>query len=912
MLGEWLSRIRFFFAGRSRAEVDDEIQFHIERQVETYLAAGMSPAEARRQAAICFGGRERAREQCREQRPSWSIESLWRDIRYGVRGLLRSPGFTAVAVLTLALAIGANSTIFSLLSQALLRALPVQDPDQLVVLSFAGDAPGHHHSEGGNTPGHQHEFSYPMYRDLRDRNSVLSGLIASAAVGVGAVWNNRAEPVLAEMVTGNYFDTLGVRPAVGRLFVSGDETADGANPLAVLNFDYWKSHLAEAQVEGKTLLINGTPFTILGVTAPGFHSVVFGRLPDVYVPMTMQRTVQPEWNYLADRKAYWINLTGRLRPGMKRTQAEASINQLYLAVRRTEIPLLVDQTPKDLQQFIDKAHLNLEAGASGFSPFREDARLPLTIMMGMALLVVGMAVVNVASLLLVRAATRVREFSMRYALGATSGQILRQLLTEGLLLGMLGAAAGLLLAPPALNALIHWMSGTTEGRVPFSGSLDWRVMGFTIAATLAASLVFSLAPAVQLWNPRLAEALKQQTDSGRGSSLRFRRTCVALQIGFSLLLIVGAGLFVRTIQNLHNVDPGFATDHVLAFTLDPQMAGYMPATVNAVEQRVIDAVAALPGVRGVAATNDADLRGDDREGDVLVDQDSNHPRPEDKEFDIELPWVSNGYLQTLGVPLVAGRYFTAADTATSQKVAIVNESFVRHYFPSNSAALGHHVCRPHRAATDAVIVGVVKDVKHSSLREPAIATEYTLFLQAEHPGGLMFYVRTWQAPQAAANSVRAAIANIDTKLIVGDLSTLDDQIEDNLLSERTVALLAGTFGGLATLLAGIGLYGILAYSTAQRTREIGIRMALGAKRGAVVRLILRDVLILAGWAVAVTIPVTILVTRAVRSQLFGVSAADPVVYAAGILLIGLVAVTAGLIPSRRAATVDPARALRTE
>jgi predicted permease len=912
MLVELFSRIRFFFSVHSRAEVDEEIQFHVERQMEANLAVGMSPAEARRQAAIHFGGRQRTREQCREQRPSWSAESLGRDIRYGIRALMHNPGFAAVAVLTLALAIGANATIFSLLSQALLGALPVQDPDRLVVLSFGGGAPGHHQSEGGNTAGHQHEFTYPMYRDLRDRNTVLSGLIASASAGVGLVWNNHAEPVSAEMVTGNYFETLGVRPAVGRVFVASDEATEGADPVAVLNFDYWKSHLAEAPVEGKTLLINGSPFTILGVAAPGFHSMVWGRLPAVYVPITMQHTVEPEWTYLNDRKGYWIDLAGRLRPGISRSQAEASMNQLYLALRRTEIPLLSEQTPKDIAEFLDKAHLNLEAGAAGFSPFREDAKLPLTIMMGMALLVVAMAVVNVASLLLVRAATRVREFSMRYALGATRGQILRQLLTEGLLLGMAGAAAGVLLAPPALRALIHWMSGETANRVPFSGSIDWRVLSFTIATTVAASLTFSLAPAVQFWNPRLAEALKQQTDSGRGGSLRFRRTCVALQIGFSLLLIVGAGLFVRTIQNLHNVDPGFATDHVLAFTLDPQMAGYAPATVLPVEQRVIDAVAALPGVRGVAATNDADLRGDDREGDVVVDQDCSHPRPDDKEFDIELPWVSNGYLQALGVPLVAGRYFTSADTATSQKVAIVNESFVRHYFASNTAALGHRVCRPGRAATEAVIVGVVKDVKHTSMRDPVMAMNYTLFSQAERPGGLWYYVRTWQPPQAAANSIRAAIASIDTKLIVGNVSTLDAQIDDNLLSERTIALLAGTFGGLATLLAGIGLYGILAYSTAQRTREIGIRMALGAKRGTVVGLILRDVLILAGWAVAITIPIAVLVTRAIRSQLFGVSVADPAVYAAGILLIGLVAVVAGLIPSRRAASVDPARALRTE
>ena len=554
-------------------------------------------------------------------------------------------------------------------------------------------------------------------------------------------------------------------------------------------------------------------------------------------------------------------------------------------------------------------HLNLDAGAKGFSPLRNDVKMPLTIIMGMVLLVVAMAIVNVASLLLVRAATRVREFSMRYALGATSGQILRQLLVEGMLLGFAGAAMGLLLAPQALRLLIRFMSGNSTGEPVFSATLDWRVLAFTIAATFTGSLLFSLAPAVQFWNPRLAESLKQQAGTGRSGSLKFRRTCVALQIGFSLLLIVAAGLFVRTIQNLHNVDAGFATDRLLAFDLAPEMAGYAPAAIIPVEQRVLDAIATLPGVKAAGATNDADLRGDDRDGDVVV---SGYTAGPDEEFDVELPWVSDGYLQTLGVPLVTGRYFSASDTATSQKVAIVNESFARHFFGSNGAALGHHVSRPHRPATDAVIVGVVKDVKHTTMRDPAMPTSYTLFSQAEKPAGLTYYVRTWQPPQAAANSIRAAVATIDPKLIVRKLATMNDDIDESLLAERTIALLATAFGILATVLAGIGLYGILAYSTAQRTREIGIRMALGARRATVVDLILREVMILAGWAIGITIPVALLATRAVRSQLFGVSFADPGVYIAGILLIGFVAALAGFIPSRRAATVDPARALRTE
>ncbi|HTX77698.1 MAG TPA: ABC transporter permease [Terracidiphilus sp.] len=910
MIGEWFSRMRFFFTGKRRDEVDEELQFHIDRQVEVNRAAGMSAEEARRQAAIVFGGRERAREQCREQRPSWTLELVLRDVRFAVRGLWRNPGLAVVAVLTLALAISANTTVFSLISQALLQALPVHDPQQLVVLSFSGSYDGHRHSEGGDKPGHIYEFSYPMIRDLAERNTVLSGLSASSPVTVGATWNNRSEAVGAELVSGNYFNVLGVQPAAGRVFSAGDETAPGANPVAVLNFDYWKTHLAEAPVVGRTLLIDATPFTVVGVAAPGFHSAVWGRQPDLYVPVTMQRVLQPEWNYLGDRRAYWLTVVGRLKPGVTAAQASAAINPLYHALREQEFAALKDQSAKERKEFVDAAHLNVDAGAQGFSPERDQVQMPLIILMVMVGLVVLMAVVNVASLLLVRAANRVREFSVRYAMGARGGQIVRQLLCEGMLLGLAGAALGLAIAPELLRLLFTWMAGKTNDIPPFSPSLDWRVFAFTLAATFAGSLIFSLAPAVQFWNPRLADALKQQTGTGLGGSLRFRRTCVALQIGFSLLLLVGAGMFVRTIQNLRNVNPGFETEHLLAFYLAPELSGYPTAGVTPVEQRVLDALAVLPGVRAVGATNDADLVDDDRQGDVYVS--GYRPAP-DEEFDVELPWVSDGYLQTQGVPLVAGRLFQRSDTATSEHVAIVNESFARHFFSNPQAALGHHVGRPDRPKTDAVIVGVVRDVKHSTVRAPAVPTCYTLFTQAETPAGLTFYLRTWQAPETAANGVRAAVANIDPRLILdGGLSTLSDRIDDDIMPERTVALLAAVFGLLAALLAGIGLYGILAYSTAQRTREIGIRMALGARRGTVIGLVLRETLVLAGFAVAATVPLAVAGALAVRSQLFGVSVADPLVYGAGILTIGLVAALAGFLPARRAAAVDPARALRTE
>jgi predicted permease len=636
--------------------------------------------------------------------------------------------------------------------------------------------------------------------------------------------------------------------------------------------------------------------------------MVWDQHPDLYVPITMQPVIMPEWSYLKDHRSAWLNIVGRLRPDETPQHARASLNPLWISLRTREFPLLPDQSAKARQNFLAHSELNVDAGAKGFSPHRDDLRMPLLIMMAMVTLVMAMAVVNVAGLLLVRAAIRVREFSMRFALGATNWQIFRQLLAEGLLLGISSAALGLILAPQALRALIVWMAGRNPDSA-FSAALDWRVLLFTVTAALTASLLFSLAPALQFWNPRLVESLKQQTGTGSGGALQFRRTCVALQIGFSLLLMVGAGLFVRTIQNLRNVNPGFATDHLLTFGLAPEFAGYPPSQIAPVEQRALEAIAALPGVRAAGATNDPDLAGDDIGGDVKV---SGYTPKSDEEYEVELPWVSDHYLQTLGIPLVAGRYFSPADSATATKVIIVNETFARHYFGSPQNALGHHVSRPERPETDSMIVGVVGDAKHDSVRDPGTAMAYRPFVQGEKPVALAFYVRTWQPPDTAAASIRSTIANIDSKLIVNDLTTLSIQIDDTLSSERTIALLASTFGILATLLAGIGLYGILAYATAQRTREIGIRMALGAQRWAMVRLILRETLILAGVAIAVTIPVSIALTRALRGQLFNVSSTDGSVYATAITIIVLVAALAGLVPARRAASIDPARALRTE
>src|SRR5580704_997749 len=697
-----------------------------------------------------------------------AMSSIFGNLRYALRQLRKSPGFTVTALLTLALGIGASTAIFTLFDQALLRSLPVKNPQELVLLRFSGDNVGHVHEQGGDHEGAHPYFSYPMYRDLRDKTSVFDGLIATAAASAGVSWHNSAEAVPTEIVTGNYFDVLGVRPAVGRLFASSDETAPGANPVVVLSFDYWKRRFNEdPTIVGQMVAVNGEAFTVVGVVAPGFDSAVWGDRPRVFIPMTMEKTIAPT-DDLMDRRLIWIKIIGRLPAGRSTKQAEAGLNPLWTSLRDMEFKDLHDQSARAREKFVTTSHMTVADAAKGFSPMREGVEMPLKILMGMVLLVVAMAAVNMASLLLVRAAGRVREFSMRYALGASTRDVVLQLLTEGLLLGVGGAVLGVLLAQPMVRLLIRWLSSTSQDTL-FSAKLNQEILMFALGVTLAVSILFSLAPAVQFMKPNLVDALKQQSGTGSTGSLKFRRSCVALQIGFSLLLLVGAGLFIRTIQNLRSVNAGFPTDHLVKFYLSPEMAGYQGDSVAAVEQRLLEALTALPGVRGVGATNDPELAYDGASGSMDV---AGYTAKPDEDVDAELPWVSQDYFSAMGIPLAAGRGFTKADAAGAQKVSVVNEMFARKYFGSAANALGHHVSRSRRPATDTVIIGVVRDTKHASVRDLPTPTVYRPFVQNDKPTSLTFYIRTWQTPEAASNEIRIAVQRIDGKLIVDDLRTI--------------------------------------------------------------------------------------------------------------------------------------------
>ena len=836
---------------------------------------------------------------------------MLQDLRYAIRQLRKSPAFAIVAVLTLALGIGANTAIFTLLDQALLRELPVSHPEQLVRLQYVGSNEGRISSYGGDSHGY---FSYPMYKDLRDKNEVFDGMLANIEMSVGVQWNNQSDLVSGEIVSGNYFDVLGVKPALGRLFVPADDAAQNGNPVVVLSFNYWNSHFgADPRVINQVLYINGHPFTIIGVAAPNFHSAIAGYTPKLFVPMMTKPLVTPGWNDLDNRRSSWLTLIARLKPGVSPAQAEAAMTPLWRSLRAAELVDIKEKTAQFAKHFVEESRLRVFDERRGFSPLREQIQTPLLIVMAMVGLVALMACVNVSSLLLVRAAARVKEMSVRYAMGAGRWMIVRQLLIEGLLLGLIGGALGLAIAPVVSAFLARQIAGNAATELPFSSHPDVRILLFNFGLAFLVSVLFSLAPALRFLHPDLVSSLKQQTTTGTGAHLRFRRISVAVQIGLSLLLLVGAGLFVRTLQNLKSLNVGFTTDHLVTFGIDPTLGGYLPKEARVVQKQLLDALATQPGVRSVAGTDDPMLSGDDDQSNISFANRENKP---DDSIQVEWSAVTPSYFTTMNIPLAAGRVFTDQDQPGKSKVAIVNAALARKYFGEPRNAVGQLMARGSGTDSkfDIEIVGVVGDTKHAQMRSEIVPTVYRPFFQDEHPqaGFMQYYVRTWQAPEAAETTIRHTVQQTSPKLVIDTMRTMDEQIDDNISNDRLVAMLAVSFGVLATILAAIGLYGVLAYVTAQRTREIGIRMALGAQRMAVMRLVLADVLWLSGIAIVVTLPIAVLLSRTVRSQLYNVSPADPVVLIVGTLMIAVVAMLSALLPARRAATVEPMKALRTE
>ncbi len=836
------------------------------------------------------------------------MQTIWQDLRYGARILLKNPGFTLIVVLTLALGIGANTAIFSLTDQILLRRLPVERPEELVVLRSPGPKTGRVWSDGDNAA----PFSYPMYKALRDRGGdVFSGLLARHAIPLSVAGAGQTERADGELVSGNYFEVLGVRPALGRVFNQEDDRAPGAHPLVVLSHAYWTRRFgADPAILNKTLTVNGTLMTVIGVSREGFRGIQVGQTPDVFIPMMMTAQVAPNQNELDNHKDYWLAVVGRLKPGMTRPQTEEAVRPSYRSILEEELPLMTGFRAETRQRFLDKRIL-LEDGAKGRQILQRDAGKPILILMGMAGLALLIACANVANLLLARGAARQREIAVRMALGAGRWRLMRQFLLESLLLSLMGGAVGLIVAIWTIHGLVAAIP-TSVGALGLSTELDPRLLGFTLALSALTGLLFGVAPAARATRLNLEATLREQGSSASGSlsSVRFRKALVASQIVLTTVLLVGAGLFARSLNNLKRLDLGLRANHLIAFSVAPELNGYSPQRTIAFFDDLRQGIAALPGVRSVSAAEIAILTDNSSGSNVTIE---GYQAQENEDMEIRHNRIGPDYFATMGIPLLGGREFTAADTAGSPKVAIINESMARRYFANRNPIGGHFgFGGGDRVRLDIEIVGVVKDSKHATVREEKRPFAYFPYAQEKDIGSITFYARTDQDVGAIAPSLRREVARRDNNLPIYDLKTLRQQADESLFADRFLTFLSICFGSLAAALAAIGLYGVMAYTVTRRIREIGIRIALGATQGRVAWLVLREVALLAGAGLLAGAPLAFALGRAAESLLFGVKAGDPLVFAAAGSLLTLVALFGGYLPARRAARVDPMVALRRE
>jgi len=843
------------------------------------------------------------------------MNSLLQDIRYALRQLRKSPAFTLTVIVTLALGIGANAAVFTLFDQVLLRMLPVERPKELVRFDWSGAFSGSMSSFGGDSPNHFNYFSYPMYKDLRDHNQVFQGMIAADRTNVGVSWHNEAESKDAEVVTGNYFQLLGLKPAAGRLLTQQDDTAKNANPVLVLSYEYWKTRFAgAADVIGQSILINGHAFTVLGVAPQNFDSAIGGYKPGVFIPISMVEIAMP-WmaprDDLNSHHSVWLTIVARLKPGVGASQAQASLGPLWHSLRVNEFALYKSQSERFKRRYIDESKLSVIDDSKGFNPGRLDLQKPLVILMSMAGLLVFLCAINVATLLLLRAAGRSREMSMRYALGAKRIRIAAQLVVEGLLLGLAGAAAGLALAPVVATTLVRLMTSSDPGSEPYSASIDARILFFTLAVSLAASLLFSIAPVFHFLRPDLANALRQNSGTTSKSSQRFRKLAVGVQIALSVMLLGGAGLFVRTFDNLRHQDVGFEVSKLTTFSLDPTNSGYGEDRTPQIVTNAVDALNRIPGVSSVAATTDPEFGGNNTSSNFSV---QGYKAPEEENMNFEQPHITAGYFNTLRQPILAGREFTTSDVNGQPSVAVVNLAFANRFFGSPQNALGRAIAEGggDNIKYDITIVGVVGNIKHFDLRTILGAAVYLPYLQQKHPGGVTIYLRTARAPEVVEPAINQVMHQLDSTLVVDGLRTMDEQVSRSASDERALAFLAIGFSVLAMLLAAVGLYGVLAYSTEQRTREIGVRLALGSQRSGVIFLVVREMALIAAIAVVVALPSVVGLAQLFRSQLYGVTTFDPITLGGAVFLTAVMVTLAAALPARRAATVQPMQALRNE
>jgi predicted permease len=885
------------------ADLEEEVRLHLELREQEQIKAGLSPREAHQAASRRFGNATLLKE---KSHMAWGwewFESFVQDTAYGGRGMLRSPALTIVALLSLALGIGANTAIFSLLDAVMLRSLPVKDPTQLVLLGK------------GMSSGITDDFartqlySYPFYRRMQRENQVFSDTAAifSMTNGVHGFVEGRteSEPMNVQLVSGTYFDTLGVRALVGRTLNDADDNSEGDHPVAVISYAWWKRSLArEPNVLNHTLKLGATTFNIVGVAPPEFFGTKVGEAPDMWVPLSMVKEVPPNFGGYKDNFSESLLIMGRLKPVVSIAEATANVNVLF---REILISFAGSKLDQENQQRLDKAKVPLTPMATGLSSLRRQFSEPLQILMAVVALVLLIACANIANLLLARSTARARELAVRQALGARRTRIIRQLLTESLVLALAGGALGVALASIANRVLLRMVSGGLDP-IPLDVSIDSRLLLFTVAVTIATALIFGTVPALRATRLQLTDAMKAgRGPQGASAKNPLAKALVISQVALSLVLMVGAGLFLRSLVNLNNVDTGFNKENVLRLDIDSSSAGYKAEEPRAlaVDQQIEERVSALPKVKAASFSaftfhegswsSDVALPGIKMNGDINVIHNV----------------VGTRYFETMQIPLLAGRAFSPSDTGTSQRVVIISEHTSKTLFPLVNPIGRHYGVGDDKPENDVTVIGVAKDVKFDELAEEPVNLDYLPYTQ--RPWGFGdFEVRYTGdfAPVAAA--VQQTIRSIDHNLPITHVSTLDEQVARSITNQRLVAQLSAFFGMLAVFLSCIGIYGVMSYVVTRRTNEIGIRMALGAERSNMLWMVLREILILVSIGVVIGVPVTLASDRLVSNMLFGLRPADPATLIGATVLLLIVAAIAGYLPARRASLVDPMVALRYE
>jgi len=836
------------------------------------------------------------------------MSSLGQDLRYAMRTLAKSPGFAAAAVAILALGIGANAAIFALVDRVMLRPLPVARPGELVLLRSPGPRQGNTWDDGDEAAS----FSYPMYRDLAERATVFSGLIGEFPFTASVAARAETETAAGELVTGNYFPVLGVRPASGRLFAPSDDRTPGGHPLAVLSHGYWKRRFgADPAVVGQTIRVNGQALTVVGVSGAGYEGIQAGRRADLFVPMAMKdlMTSNPSVEALNDPKSYWLQIVGRLRPGVSPGDAERALAPLYRTLLADLLPRITTWNDVRRKEFLNR-RLELQPGASGRRVLRDGYGRPLLSLMAMVAIVLLIACSNLAGLLAARGTARQREYGIRLAIGASRGRILRQSFVECAVLAGVGCGLGLLAGSWILHGLLSAFPPDADLR-QLSAAIDPRAFVFCSALAFFAAVLFGVGPAFRAARLDPARTLQGQ---GRGAAssgsedLRLRNGLVTAQVALTLVLLVAAGLFSVSLSRLADVPLGLRPERVIGFSVAPPLIGYSNEQTVAFARQLTEDLRSLPGVASATTVDIATLTGNDSGGSVTVEgrepvPDASHARRNR---------IGPDYFATLGIPLLAGRAISLSDDASSPKVAVINESFAKKFFPGRNPIGGRFAFGSGIVKPDIEVVGIAGDSKGAEVAEKPTPYAYLSYLQSPKLVHLTFYVRSSGDPARLAGALREAVRRREPQLPVDDLKTLTAQIEESLVTNRVMTILSVAFALLAALLAAVGVYGVLSFSVAQRRGEIGVRMALGADPSAVRRLVFSDVGRFLALGAAIGLPAAYGLARAIESILFGVKAADPPVFAGAAAVLAAVAALAGWMPARRAGRVDPLEALRSE